>query len=250
MRFGVSTSSSKPREMIRRNNSSFGSFGSSDDPILPVYGGDKRRRSSKLNPALILIGVALLLCGVWMWRSKTPRADTPTITAQTDLRTNAGNGNAAERQRVVEDRAAQKRENVNLRKAKEEERRALRAREAREAGERAKAEAIANAAKIAAEKQKEPPQRQQGDPTEKKTPGLAEDEGYDQPNKREGPKLPDVKCSDRNPTAECVHWSIIGECSNNPGFMRAHCRCAAERAHATPHSPACRTSCPALAATA
>ena len=31
-------------------------------------------------------------------------------------------------------------------------------------------------------------------------------------------------CVDRNPTEECAAWAKQGECTRNPGFMRAHCR--------------------------
>lgn len=40
----------------------------------------------------------------------------------------------------------------------------------------------------------------------------------------QGQQLPEVKCSDRNPTEECSAWASHGECTRNPGFMRAHCR--------------------------
>ena len=240
--------SPSPSQMIRRNNSSFGSFSSSDDPILPVYGGDKRRRNNRVNPALILIGVAVLLGGVWMWRSRTPRTETPTIAAQTDLSKNAGNGNGAPN---AKDLAAQKREEVRrLREqnkaeaaVREEERRA---KIAKEKEERAKAEQATKAAREAAAAQQQMKQDLEplpANPTQKKTPGQVEDEGSDVPAPRDGPKLPDVKCVDRNPAAECQHWASIGECSNNPGFMRAHCRCVAQSPtpRLSPRAP--RASC-------
>lgn len=235
--------------MIRRNNSSFGSFSGSDDPVLPMYGGDKRRRSNRANPALVLIGVSLLLCGVWMWRSRTPRAETPTIAAQTDLSKNAGNANGAPN---AADLAAQKREEVRrLREqgqataaARVEERRA---KLAKEKEDREKAEKAAKAAREGAWSDGKPPQAQEqqqkpANPTQQ-TPAEKDEDGYDKPAKKLGMNaLPDVKCVDRNPAAECAHWASIGECSNNPGFMRAHCRCAARGAPSTRHASRLRVA--------
>ena len=208
-----------PPPMIRRNAS--GAFGTPDrnGSILPVSSPEsdktRRGRSSNQRTALIIGGVVLFLLGVW-WRSRGGSESAPAITAvQTDLRVAAEAQEAARKTPAPAPRAeaaAQPTPDSAAGKAAIATGAEAEREQARRSHEQV---AMAEAIRQEEEMMKKYSEKQAANSPEPPVPEGGEVQGQ---------QLPEVKCSDRNPTEECSAWASHGECTRNPGFMRAHCR--------------------------
>ena len=166
--------------------------------LLPVSNSDSRRLSRRSNRPAAACGVVallLLLAGL-LWRSRGE--STPTVTSvQTDL------GVPADALRdIPRSTGPQPTAGEGAESSREAARRAVEKR------------ALAAASKKEEEAMERHVAKQAG--AEGAADGRSDFEKYG--------KKGQPGCVDRNPTEECAAWAKQGECTRNPGFMRAHCR--------------------------
>ena len=217
----------KLSEMMRRNISE--TFTPEKNlSLLPMSNSDARRlgrRSNRPAAACGVVALLLLVAGL-LWRSRGE--STPAITSvQTDLRVPAeatprgrGDGDGPELRDIPRSTAPQPTAGESAESSREAARRAVEKRALAEASKKEEEAMEKYAASAPSEARPKVAVRET-----KPAPAGAEAAGADGRTDFEkyGRKA-QPGCVDRNPAEECAAWSREGECTKNPGFMRAHCR--------------------------
>ena len=217
----------KLSEMMRRNISE--TFTPEKNlSLLPMSNSDARRLGRRSNKPAVACGAVacLLLVAGLLWRSRGE--STPAITSvQTDLRVPAeatprgrGDGDGSELRDIPRSTAPQPTAGDSAESSREAARRAVEKRAMAEASKKEEEAMEKYAASAPSEARPKVAVRET-----KPAPAGAEAAGADGRTDFEkyGRKA-QPGCVDRNPAEECAAWSREGECTNNPGFMRAHCR--------------------------